>query len=93
MEESPSAEPGVDGPAAKGTTEYKTMPIEDALRALGSVVEGLDEAEVEKRLKTYGRNESRRQEEEPDHRVLVPVLRANAVAAGAGDRSLCFSWT
>ena len=57
MEESPSAEPGVDGPAAKGTTEYKTMPIEDALRALGSVVEGLDEAEVEKRLKTYGRNE------------------------------------
>ncbi len=57
MEESPSAEPGVDGPAAKGTTEYKTMPIEDALRALGSVVEGLDEAEVETRLKTYGRNE------------------------------------
>ena len=57
LKERPSTKPGVGAPAAKGTTEYKTMPFEDALRELGSVLEGLSEAEVEKRLKTYGRNE------------------------------------
>jgi H+-transporting ATPase len=57
MEESPSANLGVNGTAVKGTTEYKAMPIQDALRELGSAHEGLSLAEVEKRLKTYGNNE------------------------------------
>ena len=57
MEESPSAKLGVNGTAVKGTTEYKRMPIEDALRELGSALEGLSDVEVQKRLKKYGRNE------------------------------------
>jgi len=57
MEKSPSAGPGVSATGAKKTTEYATMPIEVALRALGSGLEGLSEAEVDKRLETYGRNE------------------------------------
>lgn len=57
MEENASAKLGVSATAARGTTEYRTMPIENALRELGSVLEGLSEAEVEKRLKAYGKNE------------------------------------
>ena len=57
MKKSPSAGSGVSATAAKKTTEYKAMPIEEALRELGSGLEGLSEAEVEKRLQTYGRNE------------------------------------
>jgi H+-transporting ATPase len=57
VEESHSAGPQVGAPAARGTAEYKKIPIEDALRELGSAPGGLTEAEVEKRLKTYGRNE------------------------------------
>jgi len=57
MAGNPSAEPGVGPTASRGTTEYKAMPIQDALRELGSVLEGLSEAEVEERQKKYGRNE------------------------------------
>ena len=49
MPENPSAE--------LGTTQYKTMTIEDAIREQGSALEGLSELEVERRLKEYGRNE------------------------------------
>ena len=52
-----TARPGVAATAAKSTSEYKTISSEEALRELGSGPEGLGEAEVEKRLKAYGRNE------------------------------------
>ena len=57
MEENASAKLGVSATTAKGSTEYKSMSIQDAFRELGSVLDGLSEAEVEKRLKIYGRNE------------------------------------
>jgi H+-transporting ATPase len=57
MKASSSTTPGVSATPAKGTTEYKTMPVEEALRELGSGPEGLSNTEVEERLKTYGRNE------------------------------------
>ncbi|MGD0727734.1 MAG: plasma-membrane proton-efflux P-type ATPase [Spirochaetia bacterium] len=65
MKENLSAESGFGGPAAIKTTEYKMMPIEEALRELGSGLEGLSEAEVEKRLKTYGRNEMAARKKSP----------------------------
>ena len=49
--------PGPGGIAPKRTTEYKTIALEDAFRELGSSPEGLSQAEVEKRLRTFGRNE------------------------------------
>ncbi len=57
MAESPSIGPGVGPTVPRGTADYKTMTVEEALRELGSVLEGLGEAEVEKRLNKYGRNE------------------------------------
>jgi H+-transporting ATPase len=57
MEEGPSAGVGVGATASKGTAKYKTISTEDALRELGSALEGLNEAEVEKRQKKYGKNE------------------------------------
>ena len=70
MKETASAKTTVGHPAIRGTNEYKAMAPEDALRELGSAVEGLSEAEVEKRLKAYGRNEVASRKKKPDPRFL-----------------------
>ncbi len=57
MKETASAKTTAGHPAIRGTNEYKAMAPEDALRELGSAVEGLSEGEVGKRLTAYGRNE------------------------------------
>ncbi len=93
MKHRPLKTPVASSPDVKGTDEYKVMPIEDALRELGSVLEGLSEAEVEKRLKTYGRNEVAARKKKRHPRVPVPVLGTDAVAAGAGDRAHRFPGT
>jgi hypothetical protein len=90
MKESPSAELEADAPAVKKTTEYKAMPIEDALRELGSGLEGLSKDEVEKRLKTYGRNEVAATKKNP---VIEFLSRFWGPMPGAGDRAHCLPWT
>jgi hypothetical protein len=50
MENDDPVKRDVGAPGMRGTAEYKSMPVEAALRELGSSLGGLSEAEVEKRL-------------------------------------------
>jgi H+-transporting ATPase len=49
----------------KTTSEYKGVPLEESLRALGASAGGLSEAEAQKRLQVWGYNEIPEKKENP----------------------------
>jgi len=47
----------LNSPTVKKTSDYKELSIEKTLQVLNATINGLDEAEAERRIKTFGLNE------------------------------------